>query len=66
MDTEARAIAIFALEVLTIPATSAPIERIFSQAGLATTAHRNKTSFDLLNSQLVVYCNSFVTMFDVV
>uniref|UniRef100_A0A915CTJ2 HAT C-terminal dimerisation domain-containing protein n=1 Tax=Ditylenchus dipsaci TaxID=166011 RepID=A0A915CTJ2_9BILA len=31
MDTDAEATGIFALEVLTIPATIAPIERIFSQ-----------------------------------
>uniref|UniRef100_A0A915EQX4 HAT C-terminal dimerisation domain-containing protein n=1 Tax=Ditylenchus dipsaci TaxID=166011 RepID=A0A915EQX4_9BILA len=42
MDTDAEATGILALEVLTIPATIAPIERIFSQVGLATTAHRKK------------------------
>uniref|UniRef100_A0A915EK73 HAT C-terminal dimerisation domain-containing protein n=1 Tax=Ditylenchus dipsaci TaxID=166011 RepID=A0A915EK73_9BILA len=52
-------IAILALEVFSIPAMSAPIERIFSQAGLASSKHRNRTSFDLLNSPLVVYCNVY-------
>uniref|UniRef100_A0A915EHD7 HAT C-terminal dimerisation domain-containing protein n=1 Tax=Ditylenchus dipsaci TaxID=166011 RepID=A0A915EHD7_9BILA len=37
------------------PATSAPIERIFSQAGLATSKHRNRTEHELLNAQIVVY-----------
>uniref|UniRef100_A0A915ES43 HAT C-terminal dimerisation domain-containing protein n=1 Tax=Ditylenchus dipsaci TaxID=166011 RepID=A0A915ES43_9BILA len=60
MNTDARPIAVFAIKVLAIPATSALIERIFSQAGLATTKHRNRTAFELLNSQLVVYCNLYV------
>uniref|UniRef100_A0A915DKQ3 HAT C-terminal dimerisation domain-containing protein n=1 Tax=Ditylenchus dipsaci TaxID=166011 RepID=A0A915DKQ3_9BILA len=50
-------LAVLALEVLSVPATSAPVERIFSQAGLATRSHRNRTEFSLLNSQLLVYCN---------
>uniref|UniRef100_A0A915DWV9 HAT C-terminal dimerisation domain-containing protein n=2 Tax=Ditylenchus dipsaci TaxID=166011 RepID=A0A915DWV9_9BILA len=57
IDSNSKQIATPALEVLSIPATSAPIERVFSQAGLATARHRNRTSFELLNSQLVFYCN---------
>lgn len=46
-----------ALTFFSIPATSAPIERIYSQAGIATQKHRNKTKIELLNSQLMVYTN---------
>uniref|UniRef100_A0A915DLQ0 HAT C-terminal dimerisation domain-containing protein n=1 Tax=Ditylenchus dipsaci TaxID=166011 RepID=A0A915DLQ0_9BILA len=49
-----------ALEVLFIPVTSAPIERVFSQAALATACHRNKTSFELSHHHLVVYCNLYL------
>uniref|UniRef100_A0A915DYZ3 HAT C-terminal dimerisation domain-containing protein n=1 Tax=Ditylenchus dipsaci TaxID=166011 RepID=A0A915DYZ3_9BILA len=52
---ESRPIAVLAMEVLSVPATSAPIERIFSQAGLATSKHRNRTEHELLNAQIVVY-----------
>uniref|UniRef100_A0A915D149 HAT C-terminal dimerisation domain-containing protein n=1 Tax=Ditylenchus dipsaci TaxID=166011 RepID=A0A915D149_9BILA len=38
-------LAVLAFEVLNVPATSAPVERIFSQAGLATRSHRNRTEF---------------------
>uniref|UniRef100_A0A915DQW7 BED-type domain-containing protein n=2 Tax=Ditylenchus dipsaci TaxID=166011 RepID=A0A915DQW7_9BILA len=60
MNTSVKQIAIFAIDVLSIPATSAPIERVFSQAGLACAKHRNRTSFNLLNAQLIVYCNMFL------
>uniref|UniRef100_A0A915CX19 HAT C-terminal dimerisation domain-containing protein n=1 Tax=Ditylenchus dipsaci TaxID=166011 RepID=A0A915CX19_9BILA len=58
INSDCSTLAILALEVLSVPATSAPIERIFSQAGIATKGYRNKTKFQLLNAQLVVYCNS--------
>uniref|UniRef100_A0A915DXU0 HAT C-terminal dimerisation domain-containing protein n=1 Tax=Ditylenchus dipsaci TaxID=166011 RepID=A0A915DXU0_9BILA len=40
------ALAVSALQVLSVPATSALIERIFSQAGLATRGLRNQTNYD--------------------
>uniref|UniRef100_A0A915DGU0 HAT C-terminal dimerisation domain-containing protein n=1 Tax=Ditylenchus dipsaci TaxID=166011 RepID=A0A915DGU0_9BILA len=55
--TEYRSVAVLALKVLSVPATSAPIERVFSLAGLATRNQRNRTMIDLLNAQLIVYCN---------
>uniref|UniRef100_A0A915DPU2 HAT C-terminal dimerisation domain-containing protein n=1 Tax=Ditylenchus dipsaci TaxID=166011 RepID=A0A915DPU2_9BILA len=59
LNLDANPIAVLAIEVISIPVTSAPVERIFSQAGMATATHRNKASFELLNAQLVVYCNRF-------
>jgi hypothetical protein len=50
-------IAKLALEVLAVPATSSPVERVFSQAGLATGKHRNRTKHTLLNAQLMCYIN---------
>uniref|UniRef100_A0A915DMK1 HAT C-terminal dimerisation domain-containing protein n=1 Tax=Ditylenchus dipsaci TaxID=166011 RepID=A0A915DMK1_9BILA len=55
MNTESRPIAVLAMEVLSVPARSAPIERIFSQSGVATSKHRNRTEHELLNAQIVVY-----------
>lgn len=46
-----------ALDVLSVPSTSAPSERVFSQAGFGTRMHRNRTKLDFLNSQLFVYLN---------
>uniref|UniRef100_A0A915CLF3 HAT C-terminal dimerisation domain-containing protein n=1 Tax=Ditylenchus dipsaci TaxID=166011 RepID=A0A915CLF3_9BILA len=60
MNTDSGHIAMLAMEVLAIPATTAPIERIFSQAGMATCKHRNRTEFQLFNSQLIVYCDLYV------
>uniref|UniRef100_A0A915EU67 HAT C-terminal dimerisation domain-containing protein n=1 Tax=Ditylenchus dipsaci TaxID=166011 RepID=A0A915EU67_9BILA len=60
LSSDWHSMAILALEILTVPATSAPIERIFSHAGLASNGNRNRTNFNLLNAQLVVYCNDSV------
>uniref|UniRef100_A0A915DHJ0 Trimethylguanosine synthase n=1 Tax=Ditylenchus dipsaci TaxID=166011 RepID=A0A915DHJ0_9BILA len=45
-------LATLAMEILAIPTTSAPIERVFSQADLATSRHRSRTEILLLNSQV--------------
>uniref|UniRef100_A0A915DUX1 HAT C-terminal dimerisation domain-containing protein n=1 Tax=Ditylenchus dipsaci TaxID=166011 RepID=A0A915DUX1_9BILA len=60
LSSDWHALAVLALQVLIVPATSAPIERIFSQAGLATRGLRNRTNVSLLNSQLIIYCNGTV------
>lgn len=39
----------------TIPATAAPIERIWSKAGQATYGHRSKTGPALLDDQLRIF-----------
>uniref|UniRef100_A0A915DCL8 HAT C-terminal dimerisation domain-containing protein n=1 Tax=Ditylenchus dipsaci TaxID=166011 RepID=A0A915DCL8_9BILA len=57
IETEVQPVAKLALEVLSVSISSAPVERIFSQAGLATARHRNRTKLDLLNSQLFIRCN---------
>uniref|UniRef100_A0A915ENH5 HAT C-terminal dimerisation domain-containing protein n=1 Tax=Ditylenchus dipsaci TaxID=166011 RepID=A0A915ENH5_9BILA len=53
LSSDCHQLAVFALEILSVPATSAPVERIFLQAGLATRSLRNRTEFSLLNSQLI-------------
>uniref|UniRef100_A0A915E6J3 Uncharacterized protein n=1 Tax=Ditylenchus dipsaci TaxID=166011 RepID=A0A915E6J3_9BILA len=60
IDTDARPVAKLALKVLSVLISSALIERILSQAGLATASHRNRTDFDLLNSQLFIFCNRHI------
>ena len=39
-----------ALQILAVPASSAPVERIFSHAGLILTAKRTKMKDDLLSA----------------
>uniref|UniRef100_A0A915D706 Transposase n=1 Tax=Ditylenchus dipsaci TaxID=166011 RepID=A0A915D706_9BILA len=52
-------IAKLALKILAITGTNTPVVRVFSQCGLATERHRNRTDFQLLDSQLFVYLNSY-------
>jgi hypothetical protein len=49
----------FALTILAIPCTAAPIERIWSKAGSGTIGRRANTGSDLLNDQLMIYVNTF-------
>lgn len=57
LSTEWHIIATFALDILSISGSGAPIEAVFSQAEIATTSRRNKTGSELLNAQLIIYCN---------
>lgn len=57
LSTEWHAIASFALDILSISGSGAPIEAVFSQAEIATTSRRNKTGSELLNAQLIISCN---------
>lgn len=41
-----------------VPATSAPVERIFSQSGLLMRPHRAKMSDDLLETLMFLKCNA--------
>ncbi|CAF4211288.1 unnamed protein product, partial [Rotaria sordida] len=38
-----------ALKVLCVPATTAPVERVFSQSGLPMRPHRSRLSKDMLS-----------------
>ncbi|CAF3940844.1 unnamed protein product [Rotaria sordida] len=45
------------LKVLCVPATSAPVERVFSQSGLLIRPHRSRLSKDMLSKLTFVKCN---------
>jgi hypothetical protein len=44
--------------ILCIPATSAPVERIFSQSGLIMRPHRARMTDSLLETLMFIKCNS--------
>lgn len=46
-----------AFEILTIPATSAPVERLFSQASIAAGGKRNRLSSENLEREVMVKVN---------
>lgn len=48
-----------AWEVLSVPATSAPIERVFSHAGIASGGRRSRINPDLLNAELQMNLNYY-------
>jgi hypothetical protein len=49
-----------ALDVFSVTATSAPIERVFSHAGIATHGRRNRLEADSLNAELIMKMNHFL------
>ena len=47
-----------ALDYLAVPATSAPVERCFSAAGLALDGKKSSTKARLLNNKLMIHLNT--------
>lgn len=47
-----------AMDILTIPATSAPIERVFSQASIAIGVRRVRLTGKNLEKEVMLKCNS--------
>ena len=50
-------LSILAFQVLCVPATSAPVERVFSQSDLLFRPHRARLSSDLLSMLVYLRCN---------
>jgi hypothetical protein len=48
--------------VLCVPASSAPVERIFSQSGLLLRPHRAKMTNNLLETLVFLKCNSVLVV----
>ncbi len=46
-----------ALQTLAVPATSAPVERVFSRGGIIMRPHRARTSSKLLEMLMFLKCN---------
>ena len=50
-----------AMQVLPVPATSAPVERVFSRGGLVMRPHRSRLSTKMLETLTFIKCNeSFI------
>jgi hypothetical protein len=49
-----------ALDIFSVTATSAPIERVFSHAGIATYGRRNRLEEKSLNAELLMKLNQFL------
>ena len=47
-----------AMRVLSVPASSSPIERVFSHEGIIMRPHRAKLSDKMLSSRIYLKCNS--------
>uniref|UniRef100_A0A3B4ZNS1 Uncharacterized protein n=1 Tax=Stegastes partitus TaxID=144197 RepID=A0A3B4ZNS1_9TELE len=46
-----------ALKVLTVPASSAPVERVFSRGGIIMRPHRSRLGHKMLQSLMLLKCN---------
>lgn len=51
---------ILALKVLSIPASSAPVERVFSRGGIIMRPHRARLGHRMLQSLIFLKCNQTV------
>ena len=51
-----------ALEILTVPASSAPVERIFSKAGRILSQSRIRFSSPLLEKLLIISLNNWLSL----
>lgn len=49
-----------AMRVLAVPATSAPVERVFSYSGIIIRPHRARLSANTLSELMLLKCNSVV------
>ncbi len=50
-----------AVQMLAIPATSAPVERMFSQAGLSASGQRKNIGPDLIESEVILKYNKHIS-----
>ena len=57
VDREFQSLAYLFERILTVPASSAPVERIFSKSGLIARPHRAKMSDKLLESLVFAKCS---------
>jgi hypothetical protein len=60
MDTYSKLVPLFS-RVLCTPATSAPVERVFSHSGLIVRPHRARMSDELLKTLVFLKCNSKIS-----
>ena len=60
MDTYSKLVPLFS-RVLCTPATSAPVERVFSHSGLIVRPHRARMSDELLETLVFLKCNSKIS-----
>lgn len=58
--TELPKLARLARKLLVVPATSAPVERVFSHGGIIIRPHRAKLSDSMLSALLLLKCNRLI------
>ena len=58
LGTSMKELALLALDILAVPATSAGTERVFSHAGIATANRRQRLSAENLENEVMMRVNS--------